>query len=590
MGRRPKVTARTPGLGAQTGANFTLNTVLSVENFIPSFAHAQLQQDVGKIFILRGRNFDWDLRGPKSGYGNRRISRNTVHVGELVSQPKIFRVKERTLLFAAGKVYRLASDCADFEIEYEFPWRECGGHDEQHYPWSMAYVGQYYLFSHPYAGVIYYDELREVWGNHPLEGPCISSCIYGITAAKNRLIILTRDTVVYSEYDKPFSLLCSAYTGAGIQSLDEISKGIPYGVYPTRDGFVAYTSRGILSGRELQTSILQSGDPGQMLYGTNLLPQPAFNVDWHADEIVPIGPNAIAQIAGFEQIILTKRGFFRIDGRRALGELADQYSWESLIGMYLAEQELRDNRSADLKDIASIRLEYDWQWGKLFISMRDTHDRPYTRALVYQFDFAKWGSFDLTHWCIGPTHFDRVEYNKRKSTGFISYGGYACEFGLVASSAVRDREFWPAVIDGPCEGKLHPLDSFIEIGPFRRTDFEFASRFTHFTEAVLDMSPAIGESADNYKNTHRLTDNWEERAALEFPTNCKAYIGCSIDAHQIFEYNQQPMWLVDVDGRRRHYTFDNTGVSATILLQASQVGEYFHLHTVNVTAHMGGRY
>jgi len=587
MARLPK---RESSPKSQVGSNFTLNTMLTIEGFIPSFAHAQLQQDTGKVYILRGRNFDWDLRGPRSGYGNDRINSGLISVDRLKNQPRFFRIKEHTFLFTAGTVYRCDAVCSPIVVEYEFPWLVCGGEDEGQYPWSMAYVGQYYLFSHPYAGIIYYDELKSTWGKHPLDAICITSCIYGITAAKNRLVILTRDTVVYSAYDDPFALKCNAYDGAGIQSLDEISKGIPYGVYETRNGFVAYTSRGILSGREVPASPFQGADPGNISIGTLALVQPAFNVDWHADQIVPISPNAIAAVAGLEQIILTKRGFYRIDGNRNLGELNESLAWQTLIGVYLADNEFRDNRSVNLRDYGAVRLEYDWQFGRLWVSFREDKQIPYSRCLVYQFDYDKWGSFDTKHWCVGATHMSRMDYNKAKCYGFLAETGFIAEFRLTGHSCVQGHAPDCTKTPGICTDWFWPLDSFIEIGPFKRTDYTYGNRMSNFVNVILDMSPMTGTINDERFHTHRTADAWEERAEIEFPTNCKVWLAASIDGHQRFLSNHEPLTLTDVDGRRRHYACYNTGVSATLMLNATQVGEYYQLHTVQITAHLGGGY
>lgn len=586
----PKLPKRANAPGGQQGSNFTLNTVLQIEGFMPSFTHTQLQQDMGKVYVIRGRNFDWDLQGPKSGYGNECLYPRGIPLEQLKYQPRFFRIQEHTFLFTAGVVYTQFSVCGELTPIFTFEWNVCGGEDEGQYPWSMAYVGQYYLFSHPYAGIIYFDELNQVWGKHPLDAPCITSCVYGITSAKNRLVILTRDTVVYSAYDDPFAIKCNNYDGAGIQSLDEISKGIPYGVYETRQGFVVYTSRGILSGREVPASPFQGADPGNISVGTLALVQPAFNVDWHADQIVPIGPNAIAAVAGFEQIILTKRGFYRVDGMRTLGELADQFAWQTLIGVYFADTEFKDNRSVNLRDYGAVRLEYDWQFGRLWVACRDEKKSPYNRALVYQFDYDRWGSFDITHWCVGATQFSRVEFNKVKSYGFITQAGLICEFRQTAHSCVQGNAHECAATPGICIDKYWPLDSFIEIGPFKRTDYRYANRMSNFTAVTLDMPTTRGGLLDERAHTHRLNDAWEERTQNEVACACKVSLSCSIDGYRLFEHNYEPLTLSDVDGRRRHYACYNTGVVATILIDATQVGEYYQLHTVMLTAHLGGGY
>jgi hypothetical protein len=442
------------------------------------------------------------------------------------------------------------------------------------------------MWSHPYAGIIYFDEHLNVWGKHPLASECFSGCVYGICASHNRLIVLSRDTVIHSVIDKPFELLCATGASSGMQSLDEISKGIPYGVYRTRVGFVAYTSRGILSGialNETRQDWQSTAHQGPRTNAGLLLTRPAFNYDWEADNIVALHSNAIVDL-GFRQLVLTKRGFYIIDGTRKHGEGVEP--WQPLFGSYIAEDELRSCGNLGL--CAGVKLTYDEQYGKLYVSFRDSDAAPYTRALVYQFDLDKWGSLDLPHRTLGAVHMAITPYTRKKSFGFVDHDGWIAEFKEVRHSCVPDGEAGHGVA-GEC-GLYYSLNSFVEVGPFKRSDYRYADRMTNFTNVVLDMSVANGGSNDTALHSSRLVDAWDEKRCSEVQTRCHTSIRCTIDAERLFETNEEPLHLVDVDGKRRHYTCHNTGVAATILLRASLVGDYFHLHTVHVTGHIGGRY
>ena len=591
MGRPPRPTSRTPGIGAQTGSNFVLNTVLNISGFLPAFAHTQLQQDTGNVFVLRGRNFDWDLQGPKSGYGNQRITSDALPMSLIDSSCKWFRVQERTLLFTAGKVFSCTAACTPFVEVFAFPWgdRGCMSCDRFH-AWSMAYVGQVYLFSHPYAGIIFYDELKDEWGVHPMDVPCFDSCVYGICRARNRLIILTKDTLVYSGYDKPFELSCLGYASAGIQSLDEISKGTPYGVYETKAGFVAYTSRGALVGRELDqvhNQLQRTADPGQQSAGEAFITLPAFRVDIEMTDCVPLSSHCIVEVSGQVHLILTKRGFYMVDGSRGHNELTQDQSWQTIIGSYIADRELT---LADSGECARLRLEYDWQHGKLYVGFRDVPTRPYSRTLVYQFAYDKWGSFDFEYWCLGATHFDRQEFNRGKRYGWLTALGYVVEIDHGSVSHATDTATIDRVVGDRCHPYNYALDSYIEVGPFRRTDFMWHDRMTSFVNVTLTCPPARGDAGMRSPATNAQFDAWEERAALEPPAQFEAEIGCSIDASRLFEDNREPLHLVEVDGRSRHYSCYNTGVCATIILRAARVSDYFQLHTIHVSAHNAGRY
>ena len=591
MANKPKPSSRAPGIGSQMGANFTLNTVLQVAGFLPSFAHTQLQQDVGAVFVLRGRNFDWDLRGPRSGYGNARLSADALPLPLIDQSVKFFRIREQTYLFAAGKVLTLAADCTRFNEVFNFRWgyRECRECDAYH-AWSMAYVGKYYLFSHPMCGIIFYDEHRQEWGEHPLDAPCFDSCIYGICRAANRLCILTQDTVVTSKYDDPFAMECNGYYGAGIQSLDEISGGLSYGIYETKTGFVAYTSRGAMVGTEINqvfSSIQMTADPGDHSAGKVFIPLPGFRVDIETTDLVPLSSHCIVEVSGQVHLILSKRGFFMIDGKRGHNELTNDQQWQSMVGQYIAEQELI---TGDDGECARIRLEYDWQHGKLFVGFRDLPTRPYFRTLVYQFDFDKWGSFDYEYWAIGPVHMERVQFNRKKSLGWLTSTGYIVEINRGAYSQVADDRLLDRVVGEKCHPFNYALDSFIEIGPFRRTDFTYHDRFSSFVNVALTVPHAHGAEGLRTPATGGEVDAWEERASLDVPSRFEAEIACSIDATRLFEDNREPLHLVAVDGKVRHYSCYNTGVSANVILRAGRVGDYYQLNTIHVTAHNAGRY
>lgn len=595
MGRPPKITAKNPGLAASAGNNFTLNTIAEISGFAPQFTHSQLLGDMGKAWVLRGRNFDWSIDGPKSGYGTTAVGTTEIEPALLHYQPQFWKVEEHTQLWTAGVVYGCDEDCAPLTELYRFDWHHYGT-ELDHWPWSIAYVGQVYFFSHPCAGIIYFDAHKQLWGKHQLDPYCWSSPIYGICAARNRLVVLTRDTVAWSAMDDGFQLGCdSFYAGGGLQSLDEIGKGTPYGVYPTRTGWTTFTSNGVMSSQELAPTRIKSADLGGSnattgatgLYGDPNIGDPRFNHDWAVDQIVPINPNCIAQLAGFQQLVLTKRGFQMFDGGRALSELNDQGDWQTLIGAYLSSKEIPQR--LDLTDPAAAKLTYDFQDGRLFVAFRDAKYAPFTRALCYQFDYDKWGSFDDTFWCIGPTHMTRKRYEHANALGYVDQWGMICEFAPVTYRSTKRTNSAEKGDVGTCDRVAVSLDSYIEVGPFRRTDFRYADRHTRTGEIVLDMSPVRGSQNDTHMHTNQLVDQWEETPLFEIPTKCHAFISSSPDAHKVFYDQFEPLVLVAADGRRRHYASDNTGIMHTITLKANMPHDYFHLHTVHVTAHNAGR-
>lgn len=193
--------------------------------------------------VLRGRNFRWKLAGPYSGWGNRVVAEALV-----ASYPYYHTVtiNERAFTLTVDGV--MGYDCEAGRWVNYCPTTptvpECLG--QYDWPWSQAYVGDTYYFSHPMVGIVSYNVFTCQWvkldmtceveanGEFILlpetSGSIIDSPIWGITQANNRLIILADDTVSWSAVDNGKDLACDIDCGAGFQSLSHGMYGCPLGV------------------------------------------------------------------------------------------------------------------------------------------------------------------------------------------------------------------------------------------------------------------------------------------------------------------------------------------------------------------------
>lgn len=508
-----------------------------------------------KIGVLRGRNFRFKLSGPYSGWGNAIAADHLPVDTTLYPWVDTAMVQDQTVLLTSIGIF-VWDGCAWHNVCPNVPmiWENCEDND---YPWTKAFVGSAWYFSHPTFGIAYYSVDECKWGRcnyatceiegkgraqfvnlvDKQHGPLIADPIYGITQSDNRLIILARDTVSWSRIDDGCDLVSDMHKGIGFQNLSVNHYGQPLGVMETPKGFNVYTSNGT-------TVFTKRGD------------EAVFRVDHLSFSLVPINPFALTQHDSKVNYFLAKTGLYATDGGYPT-------LFEPFVGKWLADEAMQNR--LDLQSSHSIRLSYSGESNEMFLSINraSVHDKPYVyyHSLVFNFDYGKWASFDQPHRSIGPSNLVAHRTNIR-SLGFIA------EDNTV-------RHFDGSKVNGYMECGL---DSFIQIGAISiafETDNTQQLELQQFwiysaPNTTLDhINAAAPLQIDGYEERYKQTVNHQTRAAA------------TPDGYSVIDRQWEECYLMKDDYRRKNYSCIVKGAAFIIEIAANQSGQFYDVQGID---------
>lgn len=551
-------------------------TAIQRQNNIGGFNPAISRTQSSSPRVLTGRNFRWDFDGPFSGFGNVQISDQFIGHSELPYYAT-FNVGDAVMLFTPNGVYQQQRNfdiSNNPDVRYPawecklklnpYKWPDCSEND---YPWSTAFVGDSYFFSHPTVGLIKFDTYKCEWSCCIMSCPDIPeggegqfydfSCketgcmitgpIFGITQAGNRLVIQARDTLGWSAIDDGCRLDCDPFCGGGFVSSSVSRYGKPMGVYETADGFAAFTSNSVIRGATIDSIA-------------------GFNVATLTNKSYPINPYAITQMDNFQIMFFSQKGLLLL----ANNQMAP---WQPELSGWV----LKLLRRTGLRKVQhAMSLVYSEETDELFLSLLPKPDQymqlnVFTRALVFDFAASKWGSFDQAHYFVGPVNYDHKV--TQVNLGFIGWQQSLHWFDYGLKNAIGNG----TVVDH--------LDSFVTIGPFTAAYEQFLAVETEMVKVQLhtearkanlfsfDVDGLMPEGFDN-------ADNWELGIAKAF--NADVYVQASVDAYGLGAVDHLAFDDSSNESFIKNYTCNTVGIYHTISLTAGRVNAHYSVKSVSV--------
>lgn len=541
--------------------NLQLLEALEFRGLLPSINNEQSEVP----HILRGKNFNFDVSGPKSGFGAICLSPNEVPEDDTYA---LFRQGDNSFLFTSAGVYQLNALCGEYQLVFATTDSGCQLEKHTSYPWSQAYVADTYYYGHPSVGIVQFDTFTNTWKQWDLEEKCLSGCIYGVTASANRLIIQQEDVVGWSEIDRGDKIACSHHKNSGFQSLSLIKYGKPLGVYGTDFGFFTFTTNGIMYS---QINPESPNPYKHKLFASDQLPLTAFTIGQFPDGTL---------------VYLSKTGLKQL-GRKSNNQFLYE-EFEPVVSKYLKESEIKHWGRESLFDSQAIRFFVADDRQELFISFRDKtniNTRPiFHRSLVFNWAYQKWSSFDEEHVIIGDTTFfnsecDSVRYGYIRPDRLVNQWE---EVPFVATDV--------DLTEGTCCFTSRCLNSWIEIGLFRVSDEQYADSFTMVTDCSITSGPMLHDtefSPDIEDTTFGNIDAWEEHLLLASHFN--AVISGTLDGYTLFEDQRETLTINRASEHATYYVCANQGVYHTILIEAVDTATYFHIKGLKLSGHITGR-
>lgn len=338
----------------------------------------------GKHFVLEGRNFKWTVQGPESGFGSRYISSQCL---DDVSLSETFRVDDRVLYAGNNAFYSYDTISQTYYPIYFFT------DTPALYPWSFTQLLTKYYFARKGLGLFEYNPATE--SIRKITNISLPANPVAVTTIRQRLVVLGTSTYAWSAIEDPDTWTPSLATGAGFQALSLVG-GDAYAVKPSTDGFVVYTSKGLISAE----------------YADN---QAVFRHEVLTRFYKPINPFCIKEIDEGVTVFCDRKGLFRTNG-----QLPEPFV--PLFGQFLT-QTLLPQRDLTSTCAFRIHIAQDQQLMFFMVSLPGQEDL-YEQSWCLHIPTEKFGSFDKLHYGFG-------EFNLGINTLFDFNFGYIDGDGFV---------------------------------------------------------------------------------------------------------------------------------------------------------------
>ncbi len=341
-------------------------------------------------FVLDGQNFLVDAEGPYSAFGTKIVTASQIRNPEQINT---FRIGTEAFIFTPEAILKFDTVSGIF-----YPVSIFGGVGipfTDDFPWSQAIVGGIHYFVKKGGIIVRYNPLTDI--HAALTANVITNPV-AVTKAGGRLVILGDDDVQWSAIDDGADLATDIEKGIGIQSLAIVGGGTPLAVLPTFDGFITYTSTGLMKS-ELVDSI-----------------NPFRHFPLTADEgIIPLSQYSVIETADNEHVILSKTGFHVTNGKVP-------QTFQPLMGEFFRRQILP---GLDITNPTILRLTFNSERQWLIVSIAETEQAyRYTKAYVLYIPRDEWGLFNRAHVAFGE-----ISVSEGANKGF-NYG-YFCADGCM---------------------------------------------------------------------------------------------------------------------------------------------------------------
>jgi len=371
------------------------------------------RQSENTTFVLSGRNYVLDSRGPRSAFASRLINLGvsldaSIDSANVQSEAGMIFTKER-----AGVFTRVSGSDWLFSPKFVYPqrigtafvWRR----------WTTAFIGNALYAAHPAVGLWKLAAGGAVQINPGIASP------QAIVESNGRLIVLGSTAIAWSGPGSPEDFT-PALGGSGFQVLSERVSGQPFMLTGIASGFITWTDGGTL------VSEFVAGDLVFRHY-----------IARHSHR--PINDLAYIRMPDDSYLICTKQGLF------SFNDTQEPSSATPVFNEFLRSI-LKDAPEAGLR----VRLNHDRESDLIYLQIRN-NSTFFNKTFVLAVAIDKWGTFDVSHQ--GIIQHGIPTEPVRSTVGYIDTRGRAHRFLPFGS----DREVEPGVFTG--------LDSEVVLGPMR---------------------------------------------------------------------------------------------------------------------------
>jgi hypothetical protein len=576
-----------------------------IKGFLPSVDPTRTED----MYVLNGRNYVFDVKGPKSVFGNRL----------LLPQPLQSPHNVQGLLIQARKKLRSFTLAADGILEWD---ERAGGWQVIYvtprilntpYRWTSAYLNRKVYFAHPRVGILVYDIDSETCGPHT--GLGVPTEVIAIAENNGVLCAIGPEFFSWSAPSDGMNFN-PALGGAGFQRISDRVPGYPIMLSSYTSGCLIWTSGGVMRSEF-------TGD------------QAVFRHRALQAQYRPINSFCTARVEDDTVVVLDERGLFASKGE---APTAMTPVFNEFFADYMQKNKLRIGEN--------VRLEWDARNRRLFVSTSLTESNPlYENCFVLYPNLDKWGQFNDPHYGILPIsirdtqraddYFGYVDSDGRvrfwmetssrelrpeetagiklktnlyyppiqKPVGYEEGAeGFVVSSSAVCASFATGAMNQPAgyyLPDGltPITPERTGLDSRVMLGLFRPNGQQVSDELSELINLVIrnnindttqdDGSYNITPAPSGDQTDLGLSDtNIPFDAEANYVNHGLRVIG-TVDGRT--EFMSETPILAGFTNGARYYTCAVTGVWHIFELSAVEIGEAFHPATFEITATSAGR-
>lgn len=553
------------------------------------------------VRLLTGDNVIFTADGILSAYGDRLLTPTPFEVPEHTQGVRIrTRTGDRTFHFTDHAILEWDEVAGDYQYIYVFddvpliPYR-----------WSFGFLNNILYFCHPSTGILFLDTRDDSRGR--LNVPGIPEVPLSITVDNGRLAIIDENALFWSAQSDGFDFNFRL-GGPGFQTINDRVSGRPVTCVSYARGILTLTSGGIMRSEF-------TGDAAVYRHR-------AINTEY-----APINSLCVFKTVEDQVVFLDRRGFFATTGDRPqpFTPLWNEFLIEELKKYRLLERE-------------NLRVEWDENNRLLYLSMSLTDVTPfYDFAYVMYQPLDKWARFSEPHYAIMPVNIGGLTERRGQYFGYVDadglyhyWNGFPSRERLpeevtlnliekpisIPLTTPQDRTHTvmpctvtssvadPTQIEGtsgyfrhtninPAAANLTGLAARVRMGVIRFPIREYPDETSELTDiSVGSILSSDGRNPVEDFNTvpdgvnpvdYNTATGGEDYGfgRLTFVNFGLNVIG-SIDSRT--EFDAEPAVLSDFYAAERYYDVCVVGVYFILEFTATEVGEAFHLRTIEVSA------
>jgi hypothetical protein len=560
-----------------------------------------------KLFALGGRNYVFDSFGPRSVFGNRYVTPYPLGAPESTQGIRLrLQTGDHVFVFTSDCILEWSESLGGWRVLYYFT----ANLSDHPYRWTWGYLSGIMFFCHPGVGILAYEIASD--SCLPLSSPGVPDTPIAICQCSGRIIAINDIIHSWSAPGDGTNWL-PELGGAGFQEISARVPGIPIMIESYGAGTLTWTSGGVMRSEYTADAAV-------------------FRHRALVTEYRPINSFCTFQQDNNTVVLLDERGFFASQGDTP-------QPLTPVFNEFLIDYLQRNN----LKLGTNCRVEYDDLQRRVYLSVSQSYSDPkFEKAFVLYTSLDKWGTFDETHYGILPlliTSSSRAD----DFTGFVDSDGRVrfwnfgasreilpldghlnSRYPLIQKPAVQTLD-GEAVILGssmelntfdtsaytqragfygssglaPAVSNVTGLDSVVQLGFVRARGDDSYDRLIEISQIQVGsilanpfVYPIVdynlvpdGVSDEDYNAEAGAEDFGIEDVSY---TNHGIRVIPTIDGRSAWNEPSIPD-LITFSRATREYSCSAVGLWNILELSAYNVGEAYHVRTLEITALDAGR-